>query len=215
MEYVTRVSDISLVELAEQGRGLELRRRLDAGADVNERASDGRVPLHAALAEGEEDIVQLLLDAGADTTIVDSSGWGIVHWAAISNSRSMLSLIATKTTSIDVVDNTGATPLAWAAQLGDCIAIDWLIEQGADPNVVDLDSWAPLHHASAGGHIDAVRCLLECGARSMARLSPTEGETYGHLASDLARHYHPDNFELHALIEAAETAECEGRSEFD
>src|SRR5918999_4862822 len=47
---------------------------LDAGADVNGQGEGGFTALHAAAANGDEDLVQLLLERGADATLLTAQG---------------------------------------------------------------------------------------------------------------------------------------------
>ncbi len=199
---------MNLVDIAESGDLSELERRLDAGGDIDERDDDGRVALHAALAEGHRELAILLLERGANPHALDSKGRGLLHWAAYSNDREILEIARLAAgASVDVEDATGETPLTLAAHDNSCVAIAWLLEHGADPNHVSFNGWAGLHHAAASGHLDAVRLLLEGGAKAMLRLPPPPGDTFGHLASDLARYYQPNRDELLSLLDAAETAE--------
>ena len=47
---------------------------LDAGADVNKAAANGRTPIYSALMNGYIEPLKLLLDAGAKFDMVDASG---------------------------------------------------------------------------------------------------------------------------------------------
>jgi ankyrin repeat protein len=47
---------------------------LEAGADPNAKARNGRTPLHMAVEQGKEDLVALLLDKKADPNALDSDG---------------------------------------------------------------------------------------------------------------------------------------------
>ena len=58
--------DTQLLEAAKRGTTEEVRRLLDAGADVNARGDDGVTALHEAAYYGPADVVQLLIDHGAD-----------------------------------------------------------------------------------------------------------------------------------------------------
>ncbi len=201
------MSEVTLVDLAESGQLDELRRRLEAGSNVDSRAPDGRVALHAALAEGHLEIVLLLLEHGANPHVVDSKGLGVLHWAACANSKAILDVARDASNeAVDVVDFEGRTPLSWAAQSDDSVALEWLIENGADPNRVNVHGWGPLHFAASDGHVRALRQLLQAGARPLLRLPALEGEELGHLASDLARHFASHRPEASLVLEAAEVA---------
>jgi ankyrin repeat protein len=196
---------LSLVDLAENGAFQELKQELDSGVDINGHSSDGRVALHAAFAESHEEMVRYLLTRGADPNLVDASGYTALHWAARSNDVRMLELAhRAAQQDVDVTDNEGRTPLSWVSQGNDVVALAWLLAQGADPNRVDRDGWGPLHYAAADGNVEAIELLLARGARPLLRLPPNEGEEYGPLASDLARHFARQKPRAVTVLEAAE-----------
>jgi ankyrin repeat protein len=55
---------------------------LDAGADVNARDARGRSALHAAAAQGYNDVVKYLVERGADLDAADNDGLKPVDAAA-------------------------------------------------------------------------------------------------------------------------------------
>lgn len=64
---------------------------LDAGADVNGHEEGGGTPLHAAAANGDEELVALLLERGADRELVDREGKRPADLAATDEIRRLLS----------------------------------------------------------------------------------------------------------------------------
>lgn len=102
----------------------------------------------------------------------------------------------------DAPDRGGRSPLSWAAQGNRATSIAWLLEHGVDPNRADSRGWGPIHFAAADGHLDALRSLLSAGA-TLARLPS------GHLPSDLARGFAPQQAEALALLLDAEAAVAE------
>lgn len=64
---------------------------LDAGADVNGHEEGGGTPLHAAAANGDEELVALLLERGADREVVNGDGKRPADLAATDEIRRLLS----------------------------------------------------------------------------------------------------------------------------
>lgn len=59
----------SCVELETKNKHKILKILIDAGADINERGSNGWTPLHLAAIRDDEKSMQILLEAGADRSI--------------------------------------------------------------------------------------------------------------------------------------------------
>lgn len=197
---------MTLIDAAESGDVVELARQLDNGTAVNTRAPDGRTALHVALGEGHEDAANMLLARGADPSLVDHTGFTALHWAVYSNRAALLELASRGGTgTVDRPDVKGRTPFSLSARENAIVAMRWLLDHGADPNRTDADGWAPLHFAAADGQLEAVVFLLAAGADPMRRLPPPPGDSFGHIASDLARHYAPDRADVHAVLAAAES----------
>jgi ankyrin repeat protein len=62
----------SLFEAVQRGDEAEVRRLLDAGADVNELGPDQRTPLIEAAARGQVTLLRVLLERGAEAAWKDS-----------------------------------------------------------------------------------------------------------------------------------------------
>jgi hypothetical protein len=56
---------------------------LKAGADINQRSSDGRTPLMWAAFRNNEKMVNFLLDYGADMHLEDNFGWNAMDLSII------------------------------------------------------------------------------------------------------------------------------------
>lgn len=68
------------------------------GADVNNKANDGRTPLIEATQMGHHETVKLLLENGANINAEDNTGWDSLMWArcegcAIKNRNEMIEML--------------------------------------------------------------------------------------------------------------------------
>jgi ankyrin repeat protein len=92
-----------------------IRRRLDAGVDVNLAERRSRyTPLHFAVQEGSVDAAASLLDAGADIQAVYSPGATPLHLAVIrwrkSPDGSMIKLLVDRGADKGALEKNGSTP---------------------------------------------------------------------------------------------------------
>ncbi|KAL4588220.1 hypothetical protein LXL04_001102 [Taraxacum kok-saghyz] len=134
---------------------------LDAGADVNDRDSDGVSVMSLAVTSGDLDTVRILMESGC---VVDHRNDRFLHVAASSNRVDLMEVLCMGYLDIDVdsIDSEGQTALHVAARYGYTEVIQFLITIGSDPDLPDHHGWTPLHCCSIGGHVEAVEFLLNC-----------------------------------------------------
>jgi len=78
----------ALYTAAKHGREKEVRRLLDAGADVDGRSgADRSTALHIAAFEGFEAVALLLIERGANMSATDEYGGTPLHWSVSPLSR--------------------------------------------------------------------------------------------------------------------------------
>ncbi len=105
--------------------------------------SDGECPIHTAILNGREAVVQKFYthDPSAASR-KDGKGQLPLHYAARYGSEEMVSLChINHAGEVDVVDRAGMTPLAWAQYCGNIPAATYLTgTAGADEAMVDLSA---------------------------------------------------------------------------
>ena len=128
-----------LIEAAAMGDAAELRRHVEAGADLALRSPDGWTALHLAAFLGRPEATAVLLAAGAD------------HGAVSQNPMANQPLHAA------------------IAGRGDPGVIAALIAAGADASYAAGSLWRPLHLAASRGQAALCETLIEKGAAPAAR----------------------------------------------
>ncbi|KAK7865318.1 hypothetical protein R5R35_007401 [Gryllus longicercus] len=145
---------------------VEVRRLLDAGADVNYTDAFGRCPLISALCIqcisgfGDPEVVSLLLARGADPNSIDDDGSSALHRAVLFGDRHCVDLLIAAGADVDARDVEGATPLHVAASYSYKHAIRSLLAAGANKS---LRAWSGSYENKTpfdAARTDDVRNLL-------------------------------------------------------
>lgn len=118
-------------DAAARGDVEQLRRLLEAGAEVDSRDSSGRTPLYRAVEGGHRAVVELLIDAGADVEAGETLGYTPLHRAAFEPNRADIAeLLLLAGADVNRPDNMGRTPLHFAKKRGNAEVADLLREYG-------------------------------------------------------------------------------------
>ena len=164
-----------------------IRRAIEAGADINNIDRYGMTPLGNAVTLGYLDVVKMLAAAGADPFICDEDGSTVLHHAVL-QSPEILEFIIGLFSNIDIRSNSGMTPLALAVVWGKTISAEILLKAGADPNFRDNMGHTALMIAAYSGNtcdVEITRLLVKYGAD--LTLCSDSGEDCAHLASSCGR----------------------------
>jgi ankyrin repeat protein len=155
----------SIQDAARKGDFQEVKRQLDAGANVNsETFRMRRTALHEAAGFGHLEIVKLLLERGADPNIREESGTPPLAFAAYGGYIEIMEILIAH----------GAKPgdrsvMELAAKGGRVESVTTLLDHGADINVKVTDEYTPLGTAVSHRRRELVNFLLAKGANVNAR----------------------------------------------
>lgn len=156
------------------GANLETRRALPQNSSSEESDIDyeadkynGRTALLEAIANDQEDIVQLLLDAGAKVDVKSEDGMTALHYAAddyidgIANKT--FDLVLAQRPNLNAKDDQGRTALHILAADGDLEGVKELVAAGADIRVLDEEGNSLLQAAVGSGEMEMVKYFVDSG----------------------------------------------------
>lgn len=166
-----RRGEMALHRAAADGLIDEVRRRLDAGVDLDARhpAWGGLpTPLIAASFGGHREVVALLLARGADPRPRNVQGRTALHQAADQGHAAIVALLCEAGAPLDAVDFHRHTALHVAAWQDHRACVDVLLAAGVDREAQDVNGDTALALAATEPVPEVVRALLAAGARVMA-----------------------------------------------
>ena len=171
---------------ARAGQLDEVRRLVEAGADVNSLADwPTSRPLHWAIM-GEPvnlDVLSYLVEHGARIGGQGRDQGTPLHLAALRNDLPVVKRLVELGADVNAKEEKGqGTPLHWALQGGQAAldVLSYLVEHGSDVNAKNVGLLTPLHFASITGNVPATQRLLDLGADLTAE--NVENQTPVHMA---------------------------------
>ncbi|KAI3473893.1 hypothetical protein Pfo_028080 [Paulownia fortunei] len=186
---------------ADNGKSHFISALIEAGADVNDRDSEGESLMYLAVKSGNTDAVQILIESGS---VIDNKIDLFLHVAAAMNRVDLMEILCLGYVDIDLnsVNTQGQTPLHLAAIHGQVEALQFLVSVGSDVDITDGEGWTPLHYAAHEGHVKAVEYLLNHSV--FAKYAVTkEGKTAFALAVDKGNSHLYDPLHLGDLLHRA------------
>ncbi len=159
------MSTAEFLKAAARGDVDEVRRRLEAGTDVDTQSAKGMTALMCAAWQGDHvDVARLLLDRGADATLRQpSSGWMALTFAAVNGKERCLALLFERGSVLDEPAGDWKA-LMFAVQYRSRATARMLLEHGANPNARDEKQRTPLMRAARNSDAAMVEALIAAGA---------------------------------------------------
>ncbi|KAL8672903.1 MAG: hypothetical protein Q9168_002657 [Polycauliona sp. 1 TL-2023] len=130
---------------------------------ATKKDDDERLPIHWALSNSHEAIVQLLVSRkDFDPDVQDGSGWTpLMIASSLKEGESMVDLLLSKDADINIKNFNGQTALHFCASKNNLDVARKLVARKASARVKDKRDQLPLHRAAAIGSVPMVKLLLD------------------------------------------------------
>uniref|UniRef100_A0AAY5K649 Euchromatic histone-lysine N-methyltransferase 1a n=1 Tax=Esox lucius TaxID=8010 RepID=A0AAY5K649_ESOLU len=123
-----------------------------------------RTPLHAAAAEGHQEVCHMLVQAGANLDMFDEEQRTPLMDACYNNHLDTVKYLLRAGAAVDLKDIKGSTCLHLAAKLGHYDIVEHLSKASRQVNVQDDGGWTPITWAIEYKYKELVLLLLSRGA---------------------------------------------------
>ncbi|NXX81635.1 ANR55 protein, partial [Urocolius indicus] len=145
------------------------------GAKQNIPDKNGRLPLHAATAEPDVRLLNMLLQQSnlSEINHQDNEGMTSLHWAAFHNRPQHTQTLLHKGADLTLVDKDFKTPLHWAVQSGNRTLCSIILDHYQGPSIINYDDEngkTCMHIAAAAGYSDIISELAkfpECNLQAL------------------------------------------------
>uniref|UniRef100_A0A8C8AYF0 Ankyrin repeat domain 55 n=1 Tax=Otus sunia TaxID=257818 RepID=A0A8C8AYF0_9STRI len=145
------------------------------GAKQNIPDKNGRLPLHAATAEPDVRLLNVLLQQSnlGEINHQDNEGMTSLHWAAFHNRPQHTQTLLHKGADLTLVDKDFKTALHWAVQSGNRILCSIILDHYQGPSIINYDDEngkTCMHIAAAAGYSDIISELAkvrECNLQAL------------------------------------------------
>ncbi|XP_039610932.1 L-asparaginase-like [Polypterus senegalus] len=149
---------------ASQGDILSVNEHIREGADVMTKDSDGRTPLHLAVASNKMEMVKFLLSKRANIHCKDNFGDTPLRDAIRCQSLEMVEFLVCEGACLTIQSEELGRELCCLAYLGDIKQMQIWIAAGARLSYTDYDGRTPLHVAVCTNQVDVVVFCINNGA---------------------------------------------------
>jgi len=118
---------------------------LDNGANANQRAKGGMLPLHIAAAEDNLQAMRSLINRGVDVDRVsDGDGSALIYAIACNGKYETIKCLLDSGANVNHSNNNGLTPLHLSVKNLDASVTQLLLDRGADLEAIDNEGRRPI-----------------------------------------------------------------------
>ncbi|CAI5662433.1 unnamed protein product [Oreochromis niloticus] len=152
---------------------------------LNWQDYEGRTPLHFAVADGNEAVVEVLTSyEGCNVTAYDNLFRTPLHWAALLGHAKIVHLLLERNTSGTIPsDSQGATPLHYGAQSNNAETVGVFLSHPSVKDEPDLEGRTAFMWAAGKGSDDVIRTMLALTPNIDINMADKYGGTALHAAS--------------------------------
>ncbi|XP_063735953.1 inversin isoform X2 [Eleginops maclovinus] len=152
---------------------------------LNWQDYEGRTPLHFAVADGNEAVVEVLTSyGGCNVTAYDNLFRTPLHWAALLGHARIVHLLLERNTSGTIPsDSQGATPLHYGAQSNNAETVGVFLSHPSVKDEPDLEGRTAFMWAAGKGSDDVIRTMLALTPHIDINMADKYGGTALHAAS--------------------------------
>ncbi|KAL6109182.1 invs [Pungitius sinensis] len=152
---------------------------------LNWQDYEGRTPLHFAVADGNEAVVEVLTSyQGCNVTAYDNLFRTPLHWAALLGHARIVHLLLERNTSGTIPsDSQGATPLHYGAQSNNAETVGVFLSHLSVKDEPDLEGRTAFMWAAGKGSDDVIRTMLSLTPHIDINMADKYGGTALHAAS--------------------------------
>ncbi|XP_022048689.2 inversin isoform X1 [Acanthochromis polyacanthus] len=152
---------------------------------LNWQDYEGRTPLHFAVADGNEAVVEVLTSyEGCNVTAYDNLFRTPLHWAALLGHAKIVHLLLERNTSGTIPsDSQGATPLHYGAQSNNAETVGVFLSHPSVKDEPDLEGRTAFMWAAGKGSDDVIRTMLTLTPHIDINMADKYGGTALHAAS--------------------------------
>ncbi|KAM9782828.1 inversin [Neosynchiropus ocellatus] len=152
---------------------------------LNWQDYEGRTPLHFAVADGNEAVVEVLTSyEGCNVTAYDNLFRTPLHWAALLGHAKIVHLLLERNTSGTIPsDSQGATPLHYGAQSNNAETVGVFLSHPSVKDEPDLEGRTAFMWAAGKGSDDVIKTMLTLTPNIDINMADKYGGTALHAAS--------------------------------
>ncbi|MDZ7719148.1 MAG: ankyrin repeat domain-containing protein [Balneolaceae bacterium] len=137
------------------------------GVNINAKNSKGNTPLHYAISDGNEKLVNHLIELGANVNEMNANHNTPLTIAIIRDRNEIVDILLRAGANPNLGNSDKMTATHVAALNGNYDAMTSLVANQADINIMSETGVTPLMLAAARGHYDVVNLLLRNDAKDL------------------------------------------------